>query len=68
MGASPDGFYLGFACHGCKTPVEIIIDDASDECRFVAEDVLNILCPECSHQGHYATNQVQRYPTEKNLS
>jgi hypothetical protein len=62
MKASPDGFYLGFACHGCKKPIEIIIDDASDGCRFVAEDVLQILCPAYGHRGHYATDQVQRYP------
>ena len=65
MTASPNGFYSGFACHGCKKPTEIVIDDASDECRFVADDVLHIHCPECDHRGHYATNQVQRYLTEK---
>lgn len=65
MEGSPDGFYLGFPCHGCKKPIEIVIDDASDQCRFVAEDVLEILCSGCHHQGHYATSQVQHYPTEK---
>ena len=62
MAASPDEFYLGFACHGCKKPIEIVIDDGSDQCRFVAEDVLQVLCRLCGHQGHYAANQVQRYP------
>lgn len=65
MEGSPDGFYLGFPCHGCKTPIVIIVDDASEQCRFVAENVLQIHCPECDHRGHYAANQVQRYPTEK---
>lgn len=64
MEASPDGFYLGFPCHGCKKPIEIVIDDANDNCKFIADDVLQILCPPCGHRGHYATNQVVRYPTE----
>lgn len=63
MEASPGGFYLGFPCHGCKSPIEIVIDDASDRCSFVADDVLQILCLECGHRGHYAANQVQHYPT-----
>lgn len=63
METSPDRFYLGFLCHGCKKPIEIVIDDASDQCMFVAEDVLQVLCPHCGHRGHYATNQVLRYPT-----
>lgn len=62
MQASPDSFYLGFACHGCKKPIEIIIDDGGDECRFVAEDVLQIRCPHCQHRGHYKTVDVHRYP------
>ena len=55
MEASPDEFYFGFPCHGCKKPIEIIIDDASDQCRFIAEDVLLIVCPECGESEHYAT-------------
>lgn len=43
----PDGFYLGFTCHGCNEIIEIIIDDASDGCRFVANDLLHILCRGC---------------------
>ena len=42
MEASPDSFYLGFACHGCKEPIKIIIDDGNEQCKFVAEDVLQI--------------------------
>ena len=63
MAASPDGFYLGFPCHRCKKPIEIVIDDGSDHCRFVAEDVLQVFC-ECGHRGHYAANQVKRYPND----
>jgi hypothetical protein len=62
MGASPDSFYLGFACHGCREPIEIIIDDGSEHCRFVAEDVLQIRCLQCQYQGHYKTADVRRYP------
>jgi hypothetical protein len=65
MEPSPDRFYLGFACHGCKEPVEIIIDDGNERCRFVAEDVLQILCSGCGHRGHYASNQVLRYPKDQ---
>jgi hypothetical protein len=61
MEASPDSFYLGFACHGCKESIEIIIDDGNERCRFVAEDVLQIRCPQCQNQGHYKTRDVQRY-------
>ena len=62
MKASPDSFYLGFACHGCKEQIEIVIDDGSEQCSFVAEDVLQIRCPHCEHQSHYKTRDVQRYP------
>ena len=62
MEAEPNGFYLGFACHGCKEMIEIIIDDASDECRFVADDVLQILCRGCGHRGHYKMQAVERVP------
>jgi hypothetical protein len=62
MEARQDRFYLGFACHGCLKPIEIIIDDANDKCKFVAEDILQIVRPKCGHQAHYATKQVQRYP------
>jgi len=61
MEGSPDNFYLGFPCHGCKEAIEILIDDGSDRCRFVSEDVLHILCPSCAHKGHYKSNDVQRY-------
>jgi hypothetical protein len=64
MEVSPDSFYFGFTCHGCKKPIEIIIDDGNDQCSFVAEDVLQIICPGCEHRGHYATKQVLRYPKE----
>lgn len=67
MAASPDEFYLGFACHRCKKPIEIVIADGSDQCRFVAENVLQILCPDCGHRGHYAANQVERYPTKSEI-
>lgn len=62
MEPSPDEFYLGFACHGCKKPIEIVIDDGSDHCRFVAGDVLQVLCRECGHRGCYKARDVQRYP------
>lgn len=58
----PDSFYLGFACHGCREPIEIIIDDGTERCRFVAEDVLQLRCPHCQYQGHYKTADVHRYP------
>jgi len=60
MESCPRSFYLGFACHSCKATIEIIIDDANERCRFVAEDVVQILCPGCEHRGHYATKQVLR--------
>lgn len=62
MEASPDSFYLGFPCRRCKKPIEIIIDDGRDDCRFVASDVLQILCLECGHRAHYKAGDVQRYP------
>jgi uncharacterized OB-fold protein len=36
-----------------------------DDWKFVAEDILQILCPECGHQGHYPTKHVQRYPRKE---
>lgn len=62
MEADHDSFYLGFPCHGCKEIIEIIIDDASERCKFVAEDVLQIVCSGCEHRGHYKASDVQRYP------
>jgi RNase P subunit RPR2 len=62
MEVQTDGFYLGFPCHKCKAPIEIVIDDANEKCKFVADEVLQIICPDCGHQAHYATKQVQRYP------
>lgn len=64
MQTSPDGFYLGFECHSCGTRIEIVIDDASDDCHFVAEDVLHIRCFRCQERGHYKMIDVQRFPTE----
>jgi hypothetical protein len=60
MASSTDSFYLGFTCHGCKESIEILIDDGNEQCRFVAEDVLQIRCPHCQNQGHYKTRDVQR--------
>lgn len=62
MEAEHDSFYLGFPCHECKERIEIKIDDASDDCRFVADDVLHILCLACGHRGHYKARNVQHYP------
>lgn len=62
MSDSPDGFYLGFTCHGCKEIIEIIIDDASDGCRFVADDLLQILCRGCGHRSHYKMTAVEHVP------
>jgi hypothetical protein len=64
MQTSSDGFYLGFECHSCGTRIEIVIDDGSDDCHFVGEDVLQIRCSRCQHQSHYKTRDVQRFPTE----
>jgi hypothetical protein len=52
-------FYLGFLCHKCRKPIEVVIDDATDACHFIADDVLEILCPACQHRGQYASRQVQ---------
>jgi hypothetical protein len=60
MASSTDSFYLGFACHGCKESIEILIDDGNEQCRFVAEDVLQIRCPHCQNQGHYKTRDVKK--------
>ena len=64
MENSGDGFYLGLPCHKCRAAIEIIIDDASDPCQFVADDLLRIVCLACGHTGHYQTKNVVHYPAK----
>ena len=61
VGASPDGFYLALPNHGCKEPIEIIIDNASQRCQFVADGVLKIVCPSRGHTGPYQSKNVLHY-------
>jgi len=66
MQTSSDGFYLGFECHSCGTRIEIVIDDGSDDCHFVGEDVLQIRCSRC-HRDPPPSDKVTNHSRRVNL-